>query len=399
MRPQSLALVRPRALALGVTWRFVLAAWAGSRLLFMVAGAVGHDRVFTALHLGVAEAPPGTFSYWAHWDGAWFSGIAEDGYGSAPSTAFFPLYPLLIRAVGLFGAGPALAGVVISLGASLAAFYFLYEVAEAELGTRVARASTLVLAFFPTAFFLNAVYSESLFLACATGCVWALRVRRSLLLAGVFGYLAAATRNVGILLVIPMLFEWWRRRRDVGLAGLVPVALTSLSLGAYMFFLWQVSKKPLLFALVQRTNWGRRFQDPATTVRDGAVKAWAGIGDFVHPGRVLDAWGYNESFAAANTFNFVVLVGLLVLLVVCVRLLPPGLSLYAVAVTLVPIANPPPDMPLMSLPRLVLAGFPLFLVLGWMVARSRVALGVWLTASAALGVYLTVLFVSWRWVA
>ena len=36
---------------------------------------------------------------WAHWDGVWFIRIAADGYGAhAQSQAFFPLYPLLVRA-------------------------------------------------------------------------------------------------------------------------------------------------------------------------------------------------------------------------------------------------------------------------------------------------------------
>lgn len=152
-------------------------------------------------------------------------------------------------------------------------------------------------------------------------------------------------------------------------------------------------------ALVQRTNWGRRFQDPVSTVWDGAVKAWQGAGDFVHPGRVLGADSFNPSFGAADTFDFVCLVLLLVLLVASVRLLSPSLSIFAAAVSLLPLANPPAGIPLMSLPRLMLSGFPVFLVLGAALARSRVALGFWLVASTTLGVYLTLLFVSWRWVA
>ena len=42
---------------------------------------------------------------------------------------------------------------------------------------------SLTLAVFPTSFFFNAVYTESLFLALSAGSIWALRVRRDLLLA------------------------------------------------------------------------------------------------------------------------------------------------------------------------------------------------------------------------
>jgi hypothetical protein len=53
----------------------------------------------------------------------------------------------------------------------------------------------------------------------------------------------------------------------------------------------------------------------------------------------------------------------------------------------------------MSLPRFVLGAFPVFLVLGFLLSRSRWTLAAWLAFSGGLGVALTALFVSWRWVA
>jgi hypothetical protein len=53
----------------------------------------------------------------------------------------------------------------------------------------------------------------------------------------------------------------------------------------------------------------------------------------------------------------------------------------------------------MSLPRFVLGAFPVFLVLGYLLSRSKPALVVWLLASACTGVALTALFTTWRWVA
>ena len=101
----------------------------------------------------------------------------------------------------------------------LFALFFLYRIAETLHGTRSARAATLALAFFPTAFFLNAAYSEALFLALSTGAVWAAIVRRNLLLAGLFGALAAATRNLGVVLILPLFFEWLRYRRSSACAA------------------------------------------------------------------------------------------------------------------------------------------------------------------------------------
>src|SRR5207248_7815474 len=71
----------------------------------------------------------------------------------------------------------------------------------------------------------------------------------------------------------------------------------------------------------------------------------------------------------------------------------------ALPIFLAPILTPSPLWALTSFNRYILASFPLFFVLGWALARSRLVLGAWLLASAGFGVYLTVLFVTWRWVA
>jgi len=47
----------------------------------------------------------------------------------------------------------------------------------------------------------------------------------------------------------------------------------------------------------------------------------------------------------------------------------------------------------------MLEAFPLFLALGLLLAQSRVALLVWLLVSGGVGMALTTLFVTWRWVA
>jgi hypothetical protein len=79
--------------------------------------------------------------------------------------------------------------------------------------------------------------------------------------------------------------------------------------------------------------------------------------------------------------------------------LPPGLSLYALVVVLLPALTPAPSFPLMSLPRFLLGGFPVFLVLGYLLSRSRPAFVLWLLLSSGVGVALTALFTTWRWVA
>src|SRR5918912_2573706 len=94
--------------------RFALGVWLASRAFFLVVGALGSALVVNAWHANVFRfTPPGTLSYWATWDGSWYEDIARLGYADATSTAFFPLYPLLVRGGVEIGLPPALAGIVI----------------------------------------------------------------------------------------------------------------------------------------------------------------------------------------------------------------------------------------------------------------------------------------------
>lgn len=382
-------------------WPFVLAVFALSRLLFLGTGALAAAFLPEAEPAGSPLEPPGVLSYWAHWDGAWYSELATDGYGErAPaSTAFFPLYPLLVRLGTMLGGGPALWGVLISLVATLFTLYFLYRIAERLYDARAARAATLALAFFPTAFFLNAVYTEALFLLFTTGSVWAAYVRRDLLLAGVLGALAAATRNLGLLLLIPLLYEWLRNRRESGIRGLAGTLLVLAGLAAYVGFLWGRFGEPFVSFRQQGQYWGRSLTDPRTTLEEAWSAASDGAKHLLDPQSLFLSAASEPALEASNTLNAAFLVLFLVLMGVGFAVLPAGLSLYTFVVTLLPVLTPSPSFPLMSLPRFVLGVFPIFLVLGFLLSRSRMALVIWLAFSIVAGIALTALFTTWRWVA
>ncbi|HJQ27924.1 MAG TPA: hypothetical protein VJ827_01170, partial [Rubrobacter sp.] len=105
------------------------------------------------------------------------------------------------------------------------------------------------------------------------------------------------------------------------------------------------------------------------------------------------------SLAASNTLNLMFLIFFVLLMLVGFAVLPPGLSLYTFLIVMLPVLTPAPDFPLMSLPRFMLGAFPVFVALGYLLARSRLALILCLLMSGSLGVALTALFTTWRWVA
>ena len=306
---------------------------------------------------------------------------------------------MLVKLGTVVGGGPALWGVGISLAATILALFFVYRIAEKLYDARAARGAALCLAFFPTAFFLNAVYTEALFLVLTTGTLWAALVRRDFLAAGVLGALAAATRNLGVLLLIPLFLEWVRHRRELGPRGVFGMALVPAGLASYAAYLWARFGEPLVFARQQGEYWNREVSGPLAALGDAWKAAGVGVEYVLDPETLFLGTDATPALEASNVLNLAFLVFFLAGALAGLFVLPAGLSVYAAALVLLPVLTPSPRFPLMSLPRFVLGAFPVFLVLGYFLSRSRWTLAVWLVFSGGLGAALTALFVTWRWVA
>jgi len=404
---------------------FVLAVYGASRLFYFVAGSLLAAYLPVGpFHGRTLDIPPGRLNIWAHWDGVWYSRIAAEGYGkiawdgasysqamegygTTASTAFFPLYPLLMRSfAGLFG-GPlslealSLWGVLISLTALPFAFYFIYRIAEDGWGERVAKGTVLIMAFFPTTFFLNAVYTESLFLALSAGSLWALRVRRNLLLACVLAGLATATRNVGVFLLVPLAYEWLRGDAGRGygpVRGAACLALASSGLFFYAAYLWRSFEDPLLFYDAQG-YWNRNPTDPLTFVVSILREAYESLASLALP---WSSASLEELLSRLNgttdAYNFLFLIFTLAMLLLGLRVLPLSLSAYALLLVIPAALFGKPETPLIGFPRYLIAAFPLFIVLA-VLLKDRRTLGIWLISSAAFSLALCALFVSWRFTA
>ncbi len=171
---------------------------------------------------------------WARADASWFVAIAEHGYQRNGSAAFYPLYPLAIGALGRAFAGYYVtAGIVISLASCLGAFLLLYRLALPRLGAEGARRAVLYLALFPMSLYLQAVYSESLYLVCCLG-AFVLAERRRWLSAGVVVGLAMLTRVAGVALLPPIVLLAWRspeRKRALLSLAVAPVSQPSTHSG------------------------------------------------------------------------------------------------------------------------------------------------------------------------
>jgi len=388
---------------------FVLLVFGASRLLYLAAGSFFAGVVPVSRFQAVTmDVPFGSMGLWSHWDGEHYVALAAGGYLQPPefvSPAFFPLYPLLMRSFAELFGGPvtwgalSVWGPLISLAALPLGLFFVYRIAEEQWDAGVARGAVLVLAFFPTAFFLNAAYTESLFLALSAGSLWAARVRRDLLLACALAGLATATRNVGVFLLVPLAYEWFRNRDAYSWRGLY-LALAPSGLAAYAAYLWARFGDPLLFYTDQR-KWGREPAGPVATV----VKSWRaaaeGAGRLLDPGLWSDpslAKLADHLAGAANLYNLLFFLFAVVVLLAGLRDLPPDLALYAFLLVLPAALFGTPQDPLMGAPRYVLVAFPLFIVLG-MLHKNRPVFATGIVFSTLVSLVFCALFVSWRFVA
>ncbi|HEX2032307.1 MAG TPA: mannosyltransferase family protein [Actinomycetota bacterium] len=319
-------------------------------------------------------------------DALWFLSIATEGYRDGDgSAAFFPGYPLLIRAVTpLVGGHPLAAALLVSNLAALAAMVVLYFLTSSEFGEAAARRAVLYLAVFPTSFFLLAPYSEAPFLLFALLTLWAAR-RGRWEIAGVAGAAAAATRNVGVLLVAPLLAEAVAQADEerVSRARAVGWSLgPAVGTAAYLFFWWRFSGD-WLAPLHQQATWQREFLFPLGTLVAGTREAFRFPG--VYPG------GY-------HLLDWLVAVPALAAAVwVAARTAVPY-RLYTWLSILAPLSFVFIPRPFMSLPRFLLVVFPLLWAPAVLAERRPSVHGATVAASSALLGIMTVLFAGWYYV-
>lgn len=228
----------------------------------------------------------------ARWDAGWYLSIAERGYSrwgnprAQSNVAFFPAYPMAMRATAaLLGArwgspeDPAdgfrtfterrhvrllHAGWLVSVLAFTGSLVYLFRLARDMTGSEEsAGAAVALLATYPFGFFYGAVYTEALFLLCATA-GWYHFQRRQWAWAAVAGLVAGLARPNGCLLSVPLgllALDAWRRDgyRWQTLAVALPAAACA-GLGMLGFTWWLHSHTGEWFIWLRAHGaWGRQF--------------------------------------------------------------------------------------------------------------------------------------------
>lgn len=212
---------------------------------------------------------PNPHPFWdtfARYDSGWYHGIASQGYvyaeGGRNNLAFFPLYPLLMRAGGrLLGSRQEdfyFAGIVVSWLAFAGAMTILYRLARLDLDENAARRAAVYAAVFPFAYFFGVVYSESLFLLGLVGAAYALRTRQWAW-AALAGAAMTSTRVTGVMALPGLAWIAWRAadgdRRDRTKAALA-IAGGALGFVGYCIHNYALSGTPFAwYEAITRWNY------------------------------------------------------------------------------------------------------------------------------------------------
>ncbi len=277
----------------------------------------------------------------------------------------------------------------------------LYFLTRTEFSEATARRAVLYAAIFPTAYFWFAPYSESMFFLLALTALWGAR-RRHWSVAGLAAAGAALTRNVGVLLAVPLAVEAFLQFRTERLAPSAPVpdpmepergpgwrlflrlltsTLPAVALLGYLWF-WELLSGDPLAPIHDQTQWERVASFPIVTLGKASREAFRWIG--IYPG------GY-------HLLDWLIVMPVLVACGYALVRFRPTFGLYAWVTLLAPLSFIFEGRPFMSLPRIVLPIFPLYWALARFGERRGVHEAIVAASAAGLGL-MTVLFVTWYYV-
>lgn len=188
------------------------------------------------------------------WDTAYYHDIALSWYpaGLSPYWAFWPLYPATIRLLILIGVDSWLGGFIISSICGLLAVVAFQKVAESHFPRSTAIALSLTYFLLPPVFVFSGVsYTEPMFLLLSLA-TWLLHLRRSDFAASLTAALTALTRPYGILIIVPLAYDYLKRGHTRSIAYL---AIPIVTLSAWIFYGYAMTHTWLVSRLSSHIFW------------------------------------------------------------------------------------------------------------------------------------------------
>jgi hypothetical protein len=316
------------------------------------------------------------------WDAHWYTYVAQQGYNGL-SIVFFPMLMSLIKMTAFFfDFDYGLAGFFICNAFSFASFIMMYSLFQLDFTRTISARALMAFAVMPTSIFLNSIYTEPVFLTFTLACVYYARIGKWWR-SGLFAAMATLTRNIGVFLVLLMIYEFWEQYKKEWSVRRFPFSSLAITLPplvflGFMAYNYWLLGDPLAFVSAQKA-WGREFSPP-----------WVNIWNSFR--QVLQG----AEMAIVLDFLMVVLgiFGLLSMTLLPGLNIPRSYVIISWIWFLIPLCSTTPWMPLYSMSRFVLVIFPLYLC----IAQLPVYLYRMIIMIGAVGMAVcSTLFTNWHW--
>lgn len=311
---------------------------------------------------------------WGVWDSGWYLRLAQFGYSNIISLrtatfgqanyAFFPLYPLLMNIFEKVLKDYFISGLLVSNISLVVACVYLFKLTRLDFDDKTSLRAILYCLLWPVAFIFSGVFTESLYLALAIAAFYYAR-KNNWLLACILGFFLALTRSIGVLIVIPLIYEYLITKKfsykiigkEIFYFLLIPTGLVLF--GVYNYFL---TKDLLAFFKIQ-SAWGRSLVNPFRLI-------WGGLfhGD------------------STSVFNSLFVLAIIALAIIFYKKIRASYLIFIAYSILVPLFTG-----LESMPRYTLVIFPLFILLAQLTKNKYLNY----TISAGLFLAQCVLMVFW----
>jgi Gpi18-like mannosyltransferase len=285
----------------------------------------------------------------------------------------------LIRLITVNFAYVNLSGLIVSNVASIVAVVYLFKLAKLDYSDNVAKKAVLLLCVFPTVYFMSAIYTESLFLALVIASLYYARNGRWPF-AAVLGFLASLTRLEGLVLLPALIVEYFHQKNwrfktlDIKFVWL---SLPVLGFLVYLGINYQVTGNLFTFLTIERVHW---FQTLEPFVGLDRALHWA------------NGHTFPDSFTAGYAQVIFAVFGYLMIGAAYKFKLRPSYQVYMLFAWMVTVSTGF----WLSIPRYVLAMFPMFLALALLSSKKPV--GITIVGVSCIGLFFfTWLFATGVW--
>ncbi len=223
------------------------------------------SRAFLFLISTLTLHPINIFYPWVQWDGPHYIDIAKNWYQPSGEQAlwivFSPFYPILIKIFNLVIQDFLVSAIIVSTTFSFISSILLFELTILDFDKKVANLAVWFLNIFPTAYFLQASYTESLFLTYSLLTIYLFR-KNSYIQSGIYGMLTSLARINGILLLPTLLMETKSLKKSLITFILLPIGTLCYLLINYFIF-----QDPLYFTKPLYSNWHQKIEWPWISIQ------------------------------------------------------------------------------------------------------------------------------------